>query len=57
MQVARPLTEVESSLDRLLLVLTALAAVGVAVAALLGAFVARTALAPDHAVHAQHRGA
>ena len=45
-QVARPLTEVESSLDRLLLVLAALAAVGVAVAALLGAFVARTALAP-----------
>lgn len=45
-QVARPLTEVESSLDRLLLVLAALAAVGVAMAALLGALVARTALAP-----------
>jgi two-component system sensor histidine kinase MprB len=45
-QVARPLTEVESSLDRLLLVLAALAAVGVAVAALLGALVARAALAP-----------
>jgi two-component system, OmpR family, sensor histidine kinase MprB len=46
MQVARPLTEVESSLDRLLLVLSLLAAAGVAVAALLGALVARAALAP-----------
>ncbi len=45
-QVARPLTEVESSLDRLLLVLAALAALGVAVAAVLGALVARAALAP-----------
>jgi two-component system sensor histidine kinase MprB len=45
-QVARPLTEVESSLDRLLLVLSLLAAGGVALAALLGALVARAALAP-----------
>ena len=45
-QVARPLTEVESSLDRLLLVLALLAAAGVVVAALLGSLVARAALAP-----------
>ena len=45
-QVARPLTEMDSALDHLLVVLGALAAAGVVLAALLGALVARTALAP-----------
>jgi two-component system sensor histidine kinase MprB len=45
-QVARPLTEVDDALSQLLLVAAALGLVGIAVAAVLGAFVARTALAP-----------
>jgi two-component system sensor histidine kinase MprB len=45
-QVARPLTEVDNALDRLLLVMGVLGAIGIAVAAVLGALVARTALAP-----------
>ncbi|MDQ4049122.1 MAG: HAMP domain-containing histidine kinase [Actinomycetota bacterium] len=45
-QVARPLTEVDNVLERVLLVLVAVGAGGIAMAALLGAVVARTALAP-----------
>ena len=46
MQVARPLTEVDHSLRDILLVLAVVAAAGVALAAALGALVARAALAP-----------
>jgi two-component system sensor histidine kinase MprB len=45
-QVARPLTEVDNVLDRVLLVLVGVGAAGVALAVLLGAVVARTALRP-----------
>ncbi len=45
-QVARPLDEVDRVLDRVLLALIVMTIVGVAIAALLGALVARTALAP-----------
>ena len=45
-QVARPLTEVDRSLDRLLVVLIAVGVGGIAVAAILGMLVARAALAP-----------
>ena len=45
-QVARPLTEVDSVLRRVLVVLVAVGIGGIAMAALLGAVVARTALAP-----------
>ena len=45
-QVARPLTEVDDALSRLLGVAAVLGAIGVALAAVLGALVARTALAP-----------
>ena len=45
-QVARPLTEVDNVLDRVLLVLVAVGIGGIAMAALLGGVVARTALAP-----------
>jgi two-component system sensor histidine kinase MprB len=45
-QVARPLTEMDAALDRLLAVLALLAAAGVALAAVLGALVAHTALVP-----------
>ena len=44
--VAQPLTEVEHELGRLLLILALIGAGGVVLAALLGALVARTALAP-----------
>ena len=44
--VARPLTEVEHELSRLLLILVAIGAAGVVLAVALGALVARTALAP-----------
>ncbi len=44
--VAQPLTEVEHELSRLLLILALIGAGGVVLAALLGALVARTALAP-----------
>jgi two-component system sensor histidine kinase MprB len=44
--VAQPLTEVEHELSRLLLILVAIGVGGVVLAALLGAVVARTALAP-----------
>jgi two-component system sensor histidine kinase MprB len=44
--VARPLTEVERELSRLLLLLALIGAGGIVLAALLGALVARTALAP-----------
>jgi two-component system, OmpR family, sensor histidine kinase MprB len=44
--VARPLTEVQHELSRLLLILALIGAAGVVLAALLGALVARTALAP-----------
>ncbi len=44
--IARPLTEVEHELSRLLLILALIGAGGVVLAALLGALVARTALAP-----------
>ncbi len=44
--VARPLTEVEKELSRLLLVLAIVAIAGIALAAALGALVGRTALAP-----------
>ena len=45
-QVARPLTEVNDQLRGILLILVLVSAGGVALAALLGALVARTALAP-----------
>jgi len=45
-QVARPLTEVDQSLDRLGLLLLLIAVTGVAVAAVLGLAVSRAALAP-----------
>ena len=45
-QVARPLEEVDRQLDRILLILVLVAVGGVALAAALGAVVARTALAP-----------
>jgi two-component system, OmpR family, sensor histidine kinase MprB len=44
--VARPLTEVDHELSTLLLLLAVIGAVGIALAVLLGALVARTALAP-----------
>jgi two-component system sensor histidine kinase MprB len=44
--VARPLTEVDNELSGLLLLLAAIGAAGIALAMLLGALVARTALAP-----------
>ncbi len=44
--VARPLTEVDHELSRLLLLLGVIGAAGIALAVLLGALVARTALAP-----------
>jgi two-component system sensor histidine kinase MprB len=45
-QIARPLDEVDRQLDRVLLVLLAVGAAGVALGAALAAVVARTALAP-----------
>ena len=45
-QVARPLTEVDNVLRRVLVVLVAVGLGGIALAAVLGAVVARTALAP-----------
>jgi two-component system sensor histidine kinase MprB len=45
-EIARPLTEVDSALGRIRWLLLAIAATGIAVAAALGMFVARTALAP-----------
>ena len=45
-QVARPLDEVDSELHRVLIVLIVVGAAGVALAAVLGLFVAQTALAP-----------
>jgi two-component system sensor histidine kinase MprB len=44
--IARPLTEVEKELSRLLLILVLIGAGGILLAALLGAVIARTALAP-----------
>jgi two-component system sensor histidine kinase MprB len=44
--IARPLTEVEHELSRLLLILALIGAGGIVLAALLGTLVARTALAP-----------
>lgn len=44
--VARPLTEVNNELNRLLLILAIVGVVGIALAAALGALVARAALAP-----------
>jgi two-component system, OmpR family, sensor histidine kinase MprB len=44
--IARPLTEVEHELGRLLLILTLIGAGGIVLAALLGRLVARTALTP-----------
>jgi len=44
--VARPLSEVEHELSRLLLILALIGGAGILLAALLGALVARTALAP-----------
>jgi two-component system sensor histidine kinase MprB len=46
LQVARPLTEVDHSLREILIVLAVVAAAGIALAAALGALVARAALAP-----------
>jgi two-component system sensor histidine kinase MprB len=46
LQVARPLTEVDHSLRKILVVLAIVAAAGIALAAGLGALVARAALAP-----------
>jgi two-component system sensor histidine kinase MprB len=44
--IARPLTEVDRELSRILLILALVGVAGIALAALLGALVARTALAP-----------
>jgi two-component system sensor histidine kinase MprB len=44
--IARPLTEVDHELSRILLILALVGVAGIALAALLGALVARTALAP-----------
>ena len=44
--IARPLTEVDHELSRILLILLVVGVAGIALAALLGALVARTALAP-----------
>ncbi len=44
--IARPLTEVNNELNRLLLILAIVGIVGIAIAAALGALVARAALAP-----------
>ncbi|HEY5194862.1 MAG TPA: HAMP domain-containing sensor histidine kinase [Solirubrobacteraceae bacterium] len=44
--VARPLTELDNELSRLLLILAIVGVVGIAIAAALGALVARAALAP-----------
>jgi two-component system, OmpR family, sensor histidine kinase MprB len=44
--IARPLTEVDHELSRILLILLVVGLAGIALAAVLGAFVARTALAP-----------
>jgi two-component system sensor histidine kinase MprB len=44
--IARPLTEVDKELSRLLLILVLIGAGGILLAALLGAVIARTALAP-----------
>jgi two-component system sensor histidine kinase MprB len=44
--IARPLTEVQHELGRLLLILALIGAAGIVLAALLGTLVARTALAP-----------
>jgi two-component system sensor histidine kinase MprB len=44
--IARPLTEVEHELSRLLLILALIGGAGIVLAALLGTLVARTALAP-----------
>jgi len=46
LMIARPLTEVEHELSHLLLILVLIGAAGIVLAALLGAIVARTALAP-----------
>jgi two-component system, OmpR family, sensor histidine kinase MprB len=46
LQVARPLTDVDRTLDRLALVLVLVSAGGIALAAVLGRLVARTALRP-----------
>ncbi len=46
LMIARPLTEVEHELSHLLLILVLIGAGGIVLAALLGALVARTALAP-----------
>jgi two-component system sensor histidine kinase MprB len=46
LQIARPLTEVDRTLERLRLFLFLIAAAGIAVAALLGLLVSRAALAP-----------
>jgi two-component system sensor histidine kinase MprB len=44
--IARPLSEVDHELSRILLILLVVGLAGIALAAVLGAFVARTALAP-----------
>jgi two-component system sensor histidine kinase MprB len=46
MMIARPLTEVDHELSQILLILLIVGVTGIAIAALLGALVARTALAP-----------
>ncbi len=46
MLIARPLTEVDKELNRVLLILAIVGACGIAIAAALGALVARAALAP-----------
>jgi two-component system sensor histidine kinase MprB len=46
LQVARPLTEADNELERILIVLAIVSAAGIALAAALGGLVARTALAP-----------
>ncbi len=55
--IARPLTEVDHELSRLLLILVLIGGGGIVLAALLGTLVARTALAPIAALHQAHRDA
>ena len=55
-QVARPLTEVDDELSRLLEQLAIVAGVGVLLAVALGAIVARTALEADPPLHEHDRG-
>ena len=55
-QLAQPLAEVDHELGNLVVILLVVGGAGILAAALLGAFVARTALAPIARLHPPHRG-